>query len=182
MTISINHLKKKMVIIFLIFILRILPAQTSLEINLQSKFTVALDIACKSGRCIKLESGRLIDDTHNCIAVAGLNNAVIFKFTGDSLIKLLGQDFTFNKITMGPDIPDLITGDFNRNNIDELVICLPQKLLQIEWNGNQFVTSEYDFQYSIYDCIGGDVTNDGSDEIVLACLPEPIYDNPDKEV
>lgn len=182
MTISINYITNKMVIIFLIFLLRTLPAQTSLEINMQSKFTVTLDIPCNSWRCIKVESGRLMDNTQNCIAVTGLNKTVIFKFTSDSLIKVFEHDFTFNKITMGPDIPDLITGDFNRNNIEELVICLPQKLLQIEWNGNHFVTSEYDFQYSIYDCVGGDVTNDGSDEIVLACLPEPIFDNPDKAV
>ena len=179
---NIQILKKLLPILLIITLINILHAETPFKFKLHSENSINLYIDYESIKNISVKSGRLIDPVKNCVAIIGKDKIFILKLERDNLVKLFDKEFIFDKIKMGPSIPKFVIGDFNQNNLDEVIICLNKILIKVEWDGSQFNTIEYYFPYYIYDCISGDVTNDGISDIILACLPEPIYDNPEKAV
>ena len=175
----------KKILVFYIILISIsasVHSQLPIKINLSKEGEVILNNDYKSFTWIEAKSGRLQNNSKDCVAIVGKTKFLIFKYLNNNLEKLFESNINFSKITMGPSIPKLVVGNFNNKLNEEVLICLNNKILIFEWIGSQFKRMEYDFPYYIYDCVSGDVTNDGIDDVVVACLSKPIYDDPNEPV
>ncbi|MBC8525853.1 MAG: VCBS repeat-containing protein [Candidatus Cloacimonetes bacterium] len=122
--------------------------------------------------------GELIDNQY-CVTLLTSSNdmdsLIIFKIVNDSLKSIYKKTFSHRRKVFFPKPYKCMIADFNGDNVDEIIICKEKELVIIEWNGNKFSSKNIQFPYYIYDCVSGDITNDGKYEIVFACLDE-IFD------
>ncbi len=122
---------------------------------------------------IQYRFGHLIDSIGHYLIGYDFSNLSVFGFK-DNYIELI-HTFDIKHLNLGyKNQFKCIVGDFNNNKVDEIIFYLNKRIILFEWNGHEFQLTEYESPYYIHQCIIGDVTNNGKNELIMSCMDDSL--------
>mgnify|MGYP001037787157 CR=1 FL=1 len=128
-------------------------------------------------------SGRLRGVMVDCVVLVGESRVMIYEFRAGSLSRIFDTEFSYERIDKSiPRVPPFAIGDFNGNGLEEIALCLGDRIVTYEWDGKGFADSEYEFPYSIIECTSGKALDGMKDWIVASAVDEVPKDDEDRPV
>lgn len=117
--------------------------------------------------------GHFLNSTDSNLIGYNLSNLYVFGINDNQLELLNTYDISYLNLDYR-SVNNFIIGDFNNNEIDEIIFFRDKTICLFEWDGHKFQLMEYESPYYIHQCVTGDVTNNGKNELIMSCMDDSL--------